>query len=85
MKVKFIHFGEFGRVVARIGSVRISAQELHLVVGVHVSSNGKLNSGNVHLLRQWNFSTYLKGCMESEWKILSTLPIQVSKEITVAS
>ena len=82
MKVKFIHSGEFGRVVARIGSVPIEAQELALTVVFHVLSNDRLNSGNIHSLRQWNFITYIKGCMESEWKILSSLPIQVCKEIT---
>ena len=76
-KVKFVHFGEFGRVVVRIGSVPIDAQELGLTIVFHVSSNDKLNSGNIHYLRQWNFITYLKGCMELELKILGFLPIQV--------
>ena len=84
-KVKFVHSGEFGRVVAGVGSVPIDAQELALTIVFHVSSNDKLNSGNIHLLRQWNFITYLKGCIESEWKILNSLPIQVGKEIAETS
>ena len=41
MKVMFIHSGEFGRVVARVGSVPIDAQELALTIVFtsHLTSN----------------------------------------------
>ena len=85
IKVKFIHSGELGMVGAKIVSVPIDAQETALTIVFHVSSHDKLNSGNIHLLRQWNFINYLNDCMESEWKILNFLPIQVCKEITRTS
>lgn len=49
MRVKLIHSGEFERVVARVGSVPIDAQQFALTIVFYVSSKDKLNSGNIHL------------------------------------
>ena len=85
LKIKFVRCSEFGRVVARIGSVPIGTRELVFTAVFHVSSSDKVSSGNRHSLRQWNFITCLKGCSESKWKLLQSLPVQVYKEITGAS
>ena len=85
MRIAFIQTGRYGRVIARKGVVPAVTDEFVVTLKFHTSSSDKLNAGNIHSHRQWDFIVYLKDRFDSDWKLLKCLPVQIYSEITGAS
>ena len=73
---------DYGGVIASEIKTTIEMKEMKMIIKFGLLSTDRLNSGNRHKARQWDLIAYYKSQKETDWKKLTSLPIQICKEIT---